>query len=148
MGVILLSFLAAILGRQSDAVRPSRRNKMPKDFRQEQSLHFRSRASEFCENAKEVRPSAPCNGKFNQPSWCNCHQFGYPSVLLFNLCFCGILKVTDLIAKHSFYIVHIFGKHGLLYSILGLKMELYILSQEERKIWLLEKIFALSTGIF
>jgi hypothetical protein len=39
---------------------------------------------------------------------------------------CGILKVTDLIANMVLYIVHIFGKHGLLYiPFLGLKMELY-----------------------
>lgn len=47
-------------------------------------------------------------------------------LLLFYFMICGILKVTDLIANMVLYIVHIFGKHGLLYiPFLGLKMELY-----------------------
>ncbi len=90
--------------------------------------------------------------KFNCRDWynfatpvCDLSQFYF-----FLIHFCGILKVTDLIANMVFYIVHIFGKHGLhIFHFLSQNGTL-LLSQEAKgnDMAHLENILALNLGIF
>ena len=86
-------------------------------------------SSEFLREQKEgrnplaLRPGASSIRRIGITCYTSLISF---RLLLFYSAFCGILKVTDLIANMVFYIVHIFGKHGLLYiPFLRLKMEFY-----------------------
>lgn len=109
-------------------VRQSQNKIRPKDFMQDNRSDLGA-SSEFLREQKEgcnplaLRPGASSIRRIGITCYTSLISF---RLLLFYFMICGILKVTDLIANMVLYIVHIFGKHGLLYiPFLGLKMELY-----------------------
>lgn len=109
-------------------VRQSQNKIRPKDFMQDNRSDSGA-SSEFLREQKEgcnplaLRPGASSIRRIGITCYTSLISF---RLLLFYSAFCGILKVTDLIANMVLYIVHIFGKHGLLYiPFLRLKMEFY-----------------------